>query len=776
MAIGTASSALVPASMPSLDFTTDGADVGSVGAGVCRPQAAKGAEAKKSRLARRTQRAAITEVQVGRAPVRTIHCVGPPKLEEVPVLPSPSVSLAAIAVLCAALSICLKGRLSENEEGVASTREKSVSKMLQERDLRVARGPLDFQRLEEDDTVRLNLKGPRTRGGCVKPDTIFSTDDGAQSSETQTDATSHPLHLLAAASIAFAEATLDPKRLVELIVRELADAIGDNCVIFLLDPEGQWLRAQAFFTRYPEQDGAIRSAFSDIPIPIGEGIFGKVAATRNPVWASNLDASPLINEIKPEYRNLYQKYPAYGLLAVPLLARQRCVGVLALSRQASREPYSRDQLRLAQDLGERAAMAIEIAQLLEAERAAAAKATALANVSKAIQTLELGEVIAAIVHAGADLIGDACVLTLVEDGLLRAKFAAHPDPAAEGHMKNAVEEFTPQGSVAARAVRENRSIRVENAAALHFESAASQQFKKEFGITSLLICPLRVEGSAIGTLGLSRGTGGAPYTGADEAFLQELADRAALVIHNARLYETARAARKEAETAIVLKDQFLSAASHELRTPLTTVQLTLQGILAAREQEGRASGSDWSVAALSTAERETARLVHLVDDLLDVSRLAAGRLGFDVQELDLCDLVRSVVGRFETQAEEAGCSVSFVSPASLRGSWDPKRIDQVVTNLLTNAIKFGRGQPITVSVSELEGRARITVADSGVGISAEDHERIFERFERTEPARNYRGVGVGLWLVRELVQAMGGSVRVQSRLGEGATFLVEVPR
>jgi signal transduction histidine kinase len=117
-----------------------------------------------------------------------------------------------------------------------------------------------------------------------------------------------------------------------------------------------------------------------------------------------------------------------------------------------------------------------------------------------------------------------------------------------------------------------------------------------------------------------------------------------------------------------------------------------------------------------------------------------------------------------------------VSPPSLTGSWDPNRIDQVLTNLITNAIKFGRGQPITVSVGELGDRARIAVADRGVGISAEDHERIFERFERTEPARNYRGVGVGLWLVRELVRAMGGSVFVESTLGEGATFFVEIPR
>jgi signal transduction histidine kinase len=587
---------------------------------------------------------------------------------------------------------------------------------------------------------------------------------------------SHPSQLLADASSAFSEATLDPKRLVEIIARSLAEAIGDNCVIFLLDPDGQSLIAHAFFTRYGEQEEYIRNTFSRIPVPIGEGIMGKVAATCEPVFVSDLDTSPLVNDIKPEYRTLYEKYPAQGLIAVPLLARQRCLGVLALSRQGSRRPYSRDQFRLARDLAERAGMAIEISQLLERERTAAARATALADVSKAIQTLDLREVISAIVRAETHLIGDACVLTLLEDGILRTKFAAHRDPAAEDHMRKVVEEPLPPGDhVVARALRENRSIRVVNAATMQLAMRSTEQFKKEFGLVSLLICPLRVEGKAIGTLGLSRDTSGAPYTSVDEAFLQELADRAALVIHNARLYETARAARKEAETASMLKDQFLSAASHELRTPLTTIQLTLQGILAFDREEGR-SGSNWSLAALTTAERETERLVHLVDDLLDVSRLAAGRLKFDVKELDLCELMRSVVSRFAAQAEEARCPVVLEGPTSLRGSWDPNRIDQILTNLLTNAIKFGRGRPITVSLTELEDRARISVADEGVGISAEDHERVFERFERAEPARNYRGVGIGLWVVRELVQAMGGSVRLESRLGEGATFFVEIPR
>ena len=588
---------------------------------------------------------------------------------------------------------------------------------------------------------------------------------------------SSTLRLLADASVAFSEAALVPKQLVELIAQKLADAIGDNCVIWLIDSAGEWLRAEAYFTRITEQEPVFRKMFSEVPVRVGEGVTGGVAATGEPVLVSNVDVSRFAKEVKPEYRSVYEKYPSHSVMMIPLKARHRRLGVLSLSRQITPHPYSGDDLRLAHDLAERAGMALEISQLLERERAAAARATALAGASKAIQTLDLQEAVTAIVRAGADLIGDACVLTLIEDGVLRTKFAAHRDPAAEHHMKAVVEDPLPRDrGIFAQVLQENRALRLVNASTFQPALRSSEQFRKEFGIASLLVCPLRVEGRAIGTLGTSRGDVRAAYTSEDEAFLQELADRAAMVIHNARLYEAARAARSEAEKASAFKDEFLSAAGHELRTPLTTVQLTIQGMLALRRQEQKAPASDWFVSGLANADGEIQRLVHLVDDLLDVSRLAAGRLTFDPRQIDMCDLLRSVVGRFEGQAALARSPISVATPSSLLGSWDPARLDQVLTNLLTNAIKFGSGHPINVSMSDLEDRVRIAIADGGIGIPAKDQARIFERFERTQSARVYRGVGVGLWVVRQLLNGMGGSVRVESEPGRGATFIVEIPR
>jgi signal transduction histidine kinase len=345
-------------------------------------------------------------------------------------------------------------------------------------------------------------------------------------------------------------------------------------------------------------------------------------------------------------------------------------------------------------------------------------------------------------------------------------------------MQAVVNEPVPMDrGILAQVLRENRSVRLEDARAYRPQMPSTKEYKESVGFDSILVCPLRVEEKVIGTLGVSRNPGGEAYSRADEIFLQELADRAALVVHNARLFEAAEAARRQAEKASLLKDEFLAAASHELRTPVTTVQLTLQTTLRQihRLDEGQLS-SAWLLPRLEKAESQTRRLVGLIDDLLEVSHIGSGRIGIHIEPMDLCELVRAVASRFEDHAAEAGSPVTVVAPPSVEGRWDRGRLDQVLTNLVANAIKYGRGQPITIAVSATERLARIAVIDRGIGVAPEHQARIFERFERAQSVRNYGGFGIGLWIVREIVTALGGSVRVESQPGEGATFVVELPR
>jgi signal transduction histidine kinase len=226
-----------------------------------------------------------------------------------------------------------------------------------------------------------------------------------------------------------------------------------------------------------------------------------------------------------------------------------------------------------------------------------------------------------------------------------------------------------------------------------------------------------------------------------------------------------------------LRDEFLSIASHELKTPLTSLQLQIDGLdrLLGRRPERALDPSrlQSTVKAVSTQAR---RMAELVNALLDVSRIAAGRLEFDPSELDLTELARQTVDRFRAAATTAGCDVSLALNGPVRGVWDRLRLEQVIGNLLSNAIKYGSGRPIEVEVGAGNGHARVRVTDHGIGISVADQTRLFGRFERAASARNYGGLGLGLWICRQTVEGMGGSIRLVSTPGQGATFTVELPQ
>ncbi|WP_309894324.1 ATP-binding protein [Archangium sp.] len=238
---------------------------------------------------------------------------------------------------------------------------------------------------------------------------------------------------------------------------------------------------------------------------------------------------------------------------------------------------------------------------------------------------------------------------------------------------------------------------------------------------------------------------------------------------------TRKKTEQELERAIRSRDEFLSVASHELKTPMTSLALRLAQLK--REARG---GPDQrprerEVRNLEVAERQLKKLGALMDDLLDVSRLATGRMRFEPEPLDLSALVREVASRFEPDAARAGCALEARDEGPVIGNWDRLRVEQVVTNLLSNALKYGAGRPVHITVESGGHRARLVVRDEGIGIAPEALGRIFEKFERAVSERHYGGLGLGLYLTRRIVEAMGGTVRVESTQGQGATFTVELP-
>ncbi|MFP2905616.1 ATP-binding protein [Pyxidicoccus sp. 3LFB2] len=235
--------------------------------------------------------------------------------------------------------------------------------------------------------------------------------------------------------------------------------------------------------------------------------------------------------------------------------------------------------------------------------------------------------------------------------------------------------------------------------------------------------------------------------------------------------EQRKRVEQELLEAVRVREDFLSIAGHELRTPLTVMQLQLDSLLAQAAKEG----SEPLSARINRLRKQAGRLGCLVEDLLDVSRLSAGRFTLEPQAVDLVEVVREVADRFEETARRAGCDLRVLADGPVPGSWDPLRVEQVVTNLLTNALKYGAGRPIEVTARRTRTRARLVVRDEGVGIPLRDQARIFHRFERAAASRNYGGLGLGLWIVRQLVEAHRGTVRVESEPDEGATFIVELP-
>ncbi len=235
-----------------------------------------------------------------------------------------------------------------------------------------------------------------------------------------------------------------------------------------------------------------------------------------------------------------------------------------------------------------------------------------------------------------------------------------------------------------------------------------------------------------------------------------------------------REARRSAEDALRLRDDFLAMASHELRTPISSLRLALEHIEEMAERGTLAQAPPASVQKwVGVASRQSAELADFVDELVDVSR-AENHLELVPEHTDLADAVRAVVARMGPRLTAAGCSVEL-DLESAPGAFDRRRIEQVVAILLDNALKFGPRKPVRVVVRADADRARLSVVDQGIGIAPPERERIFERFERAVSTRHYGGLGLGLYVARRIVDAHGGAITVTSEPWQGATFTVELP-
>ncbi|QSQ28532.1 PAS domain-containing sensor histidine kinase [Pyxidicoccus parkwayensis] len=233
-------------------------------------------------------------------------------------------------------------------------------------------------------------------------------------------------------------------------------------------------------------------------------------------------------------------------------------------------------------------------------------------------------------------------------------------------------------------------------------------------------------------------------------------------------------ALRETQEAVRARDEFLSVAAHELRTPLTSLRLHLQ-LLQRQLGISQPALSEQLAPRTQVLERQLSRLGGLVNTLLDVSRLAAGKLSLEPREMDLAQLVRQMADAFAEEFKKAGSELTLHVDGPLQGTWDPLRVEQVLVNLLSNAAKYGAGRPVEVSLVGEGHTAVLAVKDHGIGISEDGMSRLFGKFERAVSERHYGGLGLGLYITRQIVEAMGGSITVRSAQGQGSTFILRLP-
>ena len=305
---------------------------------------------------------------------------------------------------------------------------------------------------------------------------------------------------------------------------------------------------------------------------------------------------------------------------------------------------------------------------------------------------------------------------------------------------------------------------------------------RKLKVQSTLESPLLYGGRVLGSVTIVSSDPKHRFTSRDLILFEELARRAAIALENARLYD-------EAQTAISARDEFLSIASHELRTPLTALSLQLQvlqrGLMKSlNEKNAPERSSDWvfiprkTATLVSACEEQSKKLTGLLEELLDLTRIRIGRLQLNKQAVDLREIVLETAERFRAEAAQNGVLISIEAHHPTIGNWDALRIEQVVSNLISNAIKYGNRKSITVRVEVDHARclARLIVKDQGSGIAPEMKDKIFERFERAGlTGKKISGLGLGLYIARQIIEGHSGSIYVKSEQGQGAEFVVELP-
>jgi PAS domain S-box-containing protein len=483
--------------------------------------------------------------------------------------------------------------------------------------------------------------------------------------------------------------------------------------------------------------------------------------------------------------DLHDAYARAGIAAMivyPLIVREQRRGTLVFYSRLPRK-YPDDDVRVGRAIANLMAASLTTAELYDEQRIAREEAehsrmqsAFLADAGTALSaSLDYEATLAVVARLAVPTIADWCTVDIVNDhGATQRLAVAHIDPA-KVELARAIEERYPADPAAPGGVHEvirtGKPVLMERIPKRLLETAARdddhRRLIEQLSLTSYMCVPLMAQGKAFGAISFASAESGRHYAESDLAFARELATRASLAVENARAYARANNANR-------VKDEFLATLSHELRTPLNAVLGYARMLRLGTVTPERAKN------AVEVVERNATALKQIIEDVLDVSRIVAGRLRLNVEPLDLPQILQEAAETLMPAAAAKGVSlVTMIDPMTTPVSGDADRLLQIVWNLLSNAIKFTtRGGKVQLRLSRVNSHAEISVSDTGRGIPPDFLPFVFEHFRQADASfsREHGGLGLGLGIAKQLTELHGGTITAASDgVNRGATFVVTLP-
>lgn len=592
-----------------------------------------------------------------------------------------------------------------------------------------------YLREARDAYLRWGARGKAAELEALAP-SLAEGKEGPPASALTASAEALDLLSVMKASRSIAEETeLDDvvRTLIRVVIEQ---SVAQRGYLLIASDSGLVIRAEACATEH-----GVEAKILSVPAAgstlVPEPLVNYVWRSRSQIVVSDAGAERLRGGLIPA--DYLARVRPKSVLSRPIVRRGQIVGALYLENNLVTHAFTPDRVAALDAIAAQAAISLEITTALQKERCArAALARSEARFRRVYESNMIGILygdLSGKINDANDYVLDTlrCTRADLEAGELRWPGLALAED--EGAHARAAAELRAQG--------------------------VCEPFEMELACKDGARVPVLVGSSLL------------------EGSSDELATFVLDDTERQRLLREERRARADAEEAVRAREDFMAIAAHELRTPLTPLKLQLQmlqRLLAAAESEHALPGARRDLLRLfESADRQVDRLTRLVNDLLDLSRLGRGRITLDRELVELSELAREVVERYRADWTRAGSTVTVESARPVHGRFDRQRLEQVVVNLLANAVKYGAGRPIDVVVAEEEDRAKLAVRDRGIGISEEDQARIFERFARAVSVKHFGGFGLGLYICREIVRAHGGTIRVESRLGQGATFIIELP-